>query len=60
MNSRVDICARVYFDRFSSAQYSVAHPVNEKVCGDMCRCVFRIFTHAHLLLISDDNFVFLR
>ena len=60
MSSRVDICASVYFDRYFFAQYSFAHPLNEKTCGDMCRCVFLIFTYAHLLLIWDDNFVFLR
>ena len=48
----------VYFDRYSSAQYSFAHLLNQKACGDRCRCVFRIFTYTHLLLIWDDDFVF--
>ena len=55
-----DICASVYFDRYSSAQCSSAHPLIEKACGNMRMCVFRIFTNAHLLLIWDDHFVFLR
>ena len=47
----MDICASVYFDRYSSAQYSFAHLLNEKACGDMCRCVFHIFTYGRFLLI---------